>query len=108
MQNEKLWRFKLLNNEAATGFGWAVRYEVTDLKILKLFEYLIWACSVCRKQELVDPTCGVPAAAVPAHLDQPRPHAFWSRINRDSVGDHKLRLRHDAITWHTRMSLRRS
>ena len=65
MQNEKARRLKLLDNEAALGFRWAVRDEVTDVKILKLVHDVSDARMVCREQQLVDPTGGVPAGASP-------------------------------------------
>jgi hypothetical protein len=60
-------RLELLDDEAALGFRCAVGDEVTDVKILMLIDDVSDACPVCREQQLVDPTSGVPAAAVPPH-----------------------------------------
>jgi hypothetical protein len=105
VQHQQPRRFQLLDEEAALGFGCAVGDEVTNVKILKLFKNVVGAGAVCRKQELVDPLSGVPAAAVPAHLDQPRPHAFRASTDGDAMRDHELRLRDDVITCHTGMPL---
>jgi len=82
-----------------------VRDEVANLKILKLRDNVIRACTVCRKQEFVDPTSGAPAAAMPARLNQPGPHGCYGCLDGDCVSDHELRPRHEVITRHTHPSL---
>ena len=105
MQNEKAERLELLDNEAALGFRCAVRDEVTHVKILQVIDDVSDAWPVCREQQFVDPTGGVPAATVPAHLDEPRPDVFRWSINSDAMSDHKPWFGHDAIAWHPGMPL---
>jgi uncharacterized protein len=102
VQDEQSRWFKLLDDEAALGFRRTIGNEVTHLKILKIFHDVISAFPVCWKQQLVDPARGVRTAAVPTHLDQPRPHTLRRSFNGDSVRDHELGLGHHVVTRHRR------
>ena len=78
--------------------GGPVGYEVTDLEMLKVVDNDIRARTVGGKQQSVDPGRGVPAAATPAHLDQPRPHRGRRGIDADRVVRDDDRSSNDLVT----------
>jgi hypothetical protein len=61
------------DGELAPGLWGPIRDGVTGPDVMQPGDDAIGARAIRGEQEPVDPPRGVPAAAVPAHLDQPRP-----------------------------------
>jgi hypothetical protein len=89
VQHQQLGWVDPLDDEPG-GTGRPVGDAVADLEwALQLGNQLGGAGPVAWEQQPVDQAGGVPAAAVPAHLDQPRPHLVGRyRDGGGVVGDH--------------------
>src|SRR4051794_19355012 len=97
VQDEGLAWSDLPDDECAPGLRWPVRDEVADTEILQLGNDARGTGPVGGEQQAVPPSCCVPAATVPAHLHEPRPHALGRPIDRDGVIGDDLRTGDDTV-----------
>jgi len=76
------------NDEVAVALGWSVRHGVPDREPLPLGMDPLGRRLVGREQQHVHPPRGVPAPAVPSHLQQPGPNLLRRRVDGDGmIGD---------------------
>src|SRR6478672_9200514 len=68
---------------------------------------MIWVALgwLAWEQQPVRPARGVPAAAMPPHLHQPRPHRGRWGVDRDRVIGDDLRTCHDVVAQQRRRTL---
>jgi len=101
MQDEVTVRLKFGDDEVALGFRRAVRDVIANREALELRKDLIGAREVRREQEAIDPLCGIPRAAMPAHLHQPWPDPFRRCIDGDGMRCHRHRVSDQFIASQT-------
>jgi hypothetical protein len=92
MQDQMPVLFEPGDGELTTGFRGPIGDGVTRPDILQPGDDVIGAGTVRGKEEPVDPLRGIPAAAMPPHLDQPGPDLRWWRIDSDGVCRDGLRV----------------
>jgi hypothetical protein len=86
-QYQQFVRLQHLHHEMHSGFRRAVGDVVAELQVLVLGQNRVRARHVGGKQQPIDPSICVPPGALPAQLNEPRPHVLAPTAEGDGVVD---------------------